>query len=341
MKTAQAAIDIINSKGGILGRPVQTIQCNDESNPTRVGACLQQLIGGGAVFFLEFTGSPAVIQSKAIIQQLRIPTLAPNNATASVPAPPNNDYIYTIGESTTAWGPVYCNGMQNAGIKTLAVLLDNSPTIATFTPALLGAMDCVKSVNKQTAPVNATDISAEIARLANPSADAILISSASVGFEILAHNQIAQQFPKATVFDVATLCNSPTNWKLANPGTLVGSICMGSMDPNNPETQRVQKLLQKSMGSSFQLDQFTAEAWDGVNMMNMAITKAGTTDGPAVNAALQTLTNVTSAYGYKGFHLSLSATKHNAPDGPCGLVLVQYGPTNTQQHPWDKFKPNC
>lgn len=339
MKVSKAEISIINKNGGILGRPVQTIECNDESDPTKVGACLQQLASGGAKFIIQLTGSPAVIQSKSTVQQLKIPTISSTNATASVPKPPNNDYIYTIGESTAVWGPAYCNGMQRAGIKTIALLEDSTPTIAAFTPPLLAAMPCVSVVNKQVAPSTATDISAEVARLASPKADAIFISTASTSFDALANNQIKQQYPKATVFDVATLCNNPGNWNLANPGSLVGTICPGAVDSSNPVSAKVEKDLKPYMGASFQLSEFTAEAWDGVNLMAQAITKANSLDGDAINQALQTLTNVPSSFGSPGFTLSLSPTKHNASDGPCGLIMVQWGPTNNQQHVWSDFHP--
>jgi branched-chain amino acid transport system substrate-binding protein len=338
MQVSKAEINQVNAQGGIKGHPIQTIQCNDESDPTKVGACLQQLATGGAKFIIQLTGSPAVIQSKATVEQLQIPTISSTNATATVPKPPNATYMYTIGESTAVWGPAYCNGMVRAGIKTISLLEDSTPTIAGFTPPLLAAMPCVSVVNTQVAPYNATDISAEVARLASPKADAIFISTASTSFDTLANNQIKQQYPNATVFDVATLCNNPTSWKLANPGALVGTICPGSIDPKNKVTVQVQTALRKTLGNSFQLSQFTAEAWDGVNLMVKAMQSSASLDGPTLNATLETLTNVTSSFGSPGFNLTFSPTKHNASNGPCGLLMVQWNPDNTHQRVWPQYK---
>jgi branched-chain amino acid transport system substrate-binding protein len=341
MAVSKAEIAIINKDGGINGKKITTVECDDASDPTKVGACLEQLKNDGASFILQETGSPAVAQGKTTVQQLEIPTISATNATPVTVAAPNNTYIYTIGESTTVWGPAYCNGFKRAGIKTIALFEDNTPTIAGFTPPLLASMPCVKVVNTQVAPSTATDLTAEIARLASPKADAIFMSSAVSSFEVLAHNEMAQQYPKELVADVATLCGTPPDWKLANPGALVGSVCMGSIDSTNPNTIKVQKILQKSQGKSFQLTQFTGEAWDAVHVMQLALTKAKSLNGNVVNKALESIKNVPSSFGYPGFTIGFTATKHNGSNGPCGVLLVQYGPTNTTQHVWSKFHPTC
>jgi branched-chain amino acid transport system substrate-binding protein len=338
---AKAAIEIINDEGGVLGRPLTIIECDDASDPTKVGACLQKMASEGAQFFLEFTNVPTVIQSKTTVQELGIPTIAPTNASATVQNPPDNEFIYTVGPPAAAWAPVYCEAFQAAGIEKLALLMDDSASIATFTPPLLEAMSCVDVVDTEVASATATDISAEVARLDVDNSDAIFISSASAGFELLAHNSISKQFPDALRVDVATLCNLPASWKLAEPGALVGSICMGSISAGNPESQRVEELLQGKLGSDFKLDLFTAEAWDGVNLMRLAIEAAGSTDPADLNTAIQGLSGVTSSFGFDGFTLSYAADKHNAPDGSCGLVLLEYGPTNTEQQPWDVYQPDC
>jgi len=337
MKVSQAEIKQINAKGGIKGRPITTVSCNDESTPTKVGACLQKLAGEGAVFIIQLTGSPAVIQSKSTIQQLKIPMISSTNASPTVPQPPDNTYIYTVAESTAVWGPAYCNGMKRLHIKTLSLLEDNTPTIAGFTPTLLKNMPCVSVVNTQTAPVTATNITAEVSRLSSPKGDAIMISTAETSFDALANNTIKQQDPKSTVFDVATLCNNPGTWKLANPNALVGTICPGAIDSANKVTTSVQKYLRSQLGQTFILSEFTAEGWDGVNLMAQAMKKASSLTGAVLNKAVQSLKNVPSASGSPGYNLTLSGTKHSAPNGPCGIVMVQWNPTNEHQRTWPAY----
>jgi len=334
---SKAEIKQINSHGGIKGRQIKTVTCNDESTPTKVGACLQKLAGEGAVFIIQLTGSPAVIQSKSTVQKLQIPVISSTNASPTVPLPPDNTYIYTVAEPSTVWGPAYCNGMKRQHIKTIALLQDNTPTIAGFTPPLLKSMSCVKVVNTQTAPVDATNITAEVSRLSSPKADALMISTAEPSFDALANNTIKQQYPKTKVFDVATLCNNPSTWKLANPNALVGTVCPGAIDPANKVTQKVQKYLKSQLGSSFVLSQFTAEGWDGVNLMAQAMRKAPSFTGPALNKAVQSLKNVPSASGSPGYTLTLLPTKHSAPNGPCGIVMVQWHPTNNKQRTWPAY----
>ncbi len=339
-KADQAEINYLNKHGGILGRPVKMVVGNDESDPTKVNAVLQQLANQGAVFIQYLSSGSVGAAAKPTIEQLKIPLMAATNSSSVFPQPPNNDYVYSISEPNSVIGQAYCNGMQNAGIHNIALLEDNTPTIAAFGQQVLATMPCVKVVNKQVAPVDATDISAEVARLNSPKPDAILIFTAVSQFEILAHNTIYQQYPKMQVFASSVLGNDPPGWKLANAHALAGSVFFSALDPANKATIDVQNHLRTLLGSNYVLDQFSAQGYQGLLLMEQAFKMAGTDDPAALNRAMESI-KANSVIGYPGFTLSYSAAKHAGPDGPCGTLLVQFGDNNTPKGPYPDFKPQC
>ena len=56
-KTIRLAVQEINDKGGVLGRPLKLVVENDESDPTKVPATIQKLVSQGAKLLLLQSGS--------------------------------------------------------------------------------------------------------------------------------------------------------------------------------------------------------------------------------------------------------------------------------------------
>ena len=56
-KTIRDAVDEINEKGGILGRPVKLVIGNDESDPTKAPSVVRKLIDDGATALFTVTAT--------------------------------------------------------------------------------------------------------------------------------------------------------------------------------------------------------------------------------------------------------------------------------------------
>src|SRR6185436_2751091 len=56
--TVKSTIELVNKNGGVLGRPLELIQGNDESDATKTPAVLAQLKDKGAIFLLSQQGVP-------------------------------------------------------------------------------------------------------------------------------------------------------------------------------------------------------------------------------------------------------------------------------------------
>jgi branched-chain amino acid transport system substrate-binding protein len=341
-KTIRLAVQDINDKGGVMGRPLQLVVENDESDPTKVPATIQKLVSQGAKMLLLQSGSAAIIQAKATLTQVGLPAIAPTGVTATLVNPPDNELIYMLANTTNDWANVYCGAFKAANISKIAVLQDDTTTIAALNKALFAAMPCVTIVATETGASNGSDLSAQVGRLKGANPDAVMVTSVGGQFEVLAQNTLASQMAGKPRFSLASIGNQPSSWKLANPGALNGLIFMGSINSANPRTQELTKFLKEKNGSDYEITAYDAQAWDTMQVVKMAIEKAGGPDDPKkLNEAIQSITKLPASFGQANFTLSFSTSKHLGADGPCGLSLIEFGSDNKPKGPWATYQPPC
>jgi branched-chain amino acid transport system substrate-binding protein len=343
-ETIEDAVEQVNAEGGILDRPVELVVENDESDPTRTPSIVRRLLDehSADVLILQSAGA-AVTQAKSVVQEAGVVALAPTSISQSIAEPPDNDYIYILANPISDFIEVYCGGFEEAGIETLAIMSDSSSTIAGVNDLLLpGLGDCVDIVAEEEADVDASDVNAQIARIADEDPDAVLVSSVGGNFEVVAQNTLHQQMPDVTRFSLASIGNQPETWELANPGALEGLIYMGSIDPENPRTAELQEFLEPRRDDDWVMTAYDAQAWDTIQLIKQAIEAAGSTDDPAaIKTAMDSITGYEASFGQEGFTLSYAADKHIGTDGLCGLTLMQFGGDNTPDEAWDEYQPPC
>jgi branched-chain amino acid transport system substrate-binding protein len=337
------AIEEINAGGGVLGRPIETIIENDESDPTRTPATVRKLVEDGADVLIMQTGGSAILQAKPVIQEAGIPMIAPTTLTTSIAEPPDADFAFTLANPIDDFIDIYCAAWAEAGVSSIGVLSDTTPTIAGLNELLLpGLGECVDIAIEEEAAVDASDLTAQIARIGDADIDAVLVSSVGGGFEVLAHNTFAQQLPDLARFSLAAIGNQPETWELANPGALDGLVFMGSIDPTNERTEELRAFLSERRDDDWQLTAYDAQAYDTIQLLAMAIESAETSDDPAaITEALQSITGYEAHFGQPGFTLSYGPDKHVGTDGLCGLSLIQFGAENTPEGQWDVYQPEC
>ncbi len=337
------AVAQVNAEGGILDRPVELIVENDESDPTKTPTVLRKLVSQGAVALILQTSGGAINQAKSVITDAGLLAVSPTSTSQSIATPPNNEFTYTLANPVSDFVKAYCGAFQATGIKTLGILSDTSVTIKAVNDLMLpGLHDCVDVVAEESAPVNASDLNAQVARIRSADPDAVLVSSAGGSFEVLAHNTLYQTMPKVQRFSLASIGNESSAWKLANPGALDGLVYLGSIDEDNPQTKKVQDLLDKTRGDDYTVTAFDANGYDTVHLIKRAIESAGGTDDPtAIRDAFNAIQGYEASFGQPGFTLSYGPDKHLGADGLCGLVLTEFGSDNTPEGPWGEYQPPC
>lgn len=339
------AVEELNQADGILGRPVQLLTENDESDPTKAPSVSRKLIDQGAHILLMTSSVSAIAQTKPVFEEEKIPAIA---AIASSPAfaqAPDNGYTYSLPNTNSEWVPVYCGAFESEGYESIAVLADDSAVIKSMTDNMLPEMEkCVDIVEVIRAPLDAQDVNPQVARISDTGADAVFVASVGGQFEILVHNTFATVAPDLPRFSMAGLGNEPDAWELASPGALTDLVFIGSISSENERTMALQDKIREWRGNAdYSISAFDAQAYDAVNLVKQAIEAAGSTDGEAINEALQALQGIPATFGQESLTLSFGsgADEHIAADGLCGLVLSVFGEDNTPAGPWGDFQPEC
>lgn len=342
-ETIEDAVDELNENGGILGRPVELVVENDESDPTKTPSIVRKLLEQDADVLILQSAGAAVQQAKPVVQEGGVVAIAPTSISQSIAEPPDSDYIYILANPISDFIEVYCGAFETAGIETLAIMADDTTVIDGVNELLLpGLEECVEIVAEEKAAVDAADVNAQVARIRDEDPDAVLVTSVGGNFEVVAQNTLFEQMPDVTRFSLASIGNQPESWELANPGALEGLVYMASIDPTNPLTEELQSFLEERRGGDFVMTAYDAQAYDTVQLIKQAIEDAGTTDDPeAIKTALDAITGYEAHFGQEGFTLSYGPDKHIGTDGLCGLSLVQFGSDNTPGEPWDEYQPEC
>ena len=169
----------------------------------------------------------------------------------------------------------------------------------------------------------------------------MLVSSVGGAFEVQVQNTLSQQMPDTQRFSLAAIGNQPDTWELANPGALEGLVFMGSLNPNNENTEQLREFLQERRGDDWTMTAYDAQAYDAIQIFAQAIEAAGSTDHDAVNQAIQEITDYQAHFGQPGFTLSYGPDKHVGTDGLCGLSLIEFNADNQPGDAWDVYQPSC
>lgn len=340
----QAAIEEINDSGGILGRPIELIRENDQNEPSQTPSLTRRLAENGAHVILMNSGSASAIAAKPVCQELEIVCLSPGNVSGEIVAQPDADFSYIMAPPATAMGAAYEGGMPEAGIERLAVVSDDSPTIQGFNEFFLPFIEDagVEFVVRETVPLDASDVSAQIARAADADPDALLVSSLGGQTEMLIHNTAYQQLPDVPRFTVASIGNQPDSWELADQGALEGVVFIGTISTENARTQELEEVLSERVAGFEAVTGYNAQGYDSVQILKQAIEDAGGTDDlVAINTALENIEGFEPHFGQEDFTLSFGPDKHSGADGPCGIVLATFGPDNRPGAPWDVYQTDC
>ncbi len=165
---AQIAVDEINAAGGINGRPLELVVCNDELDPNKASACVQQavqdgvvaLVGGLSVFepivfpLLQTSGIPWVGASTST--DFTTPILFPVGAdgatafsaigAAAIETGCTSPAILISASGSPANTAAIRAGIEVAGGTVAAELQTNGPDIAPLIESALAAnADCIAS----------------------------------------------------------------------------------------------------------------------------------------------------------------------------------------------------
>jgi branched-chain amino acid transport system substrate-binding protein len=309
----EAAIEDINKKGGLLGRKVVAVIRDDLGTPPKSIQNMTELIDNEKV-----VGVVGPANSGNALAWLHLPQAAKIPVVGA---------IGTATEITTRYAKEPQNYMfrvsmvdreQVALLAAYAVKASKSKKIAIIADSTgygqAGIKDAVevldlhgiKPVLVEKFGPKDTDITSQLTKIKNAGADAVIIYAIADGaanvvksMEKINYNPITL----GTWGNLSTLYFRMTGPKLAPPLIIAAS----TTEDTNERTKALGERVRKNFPT---MTTFVcaAQAYDAVTLLAAAITKAGTTDGAKVAAALEDLSNVQGII--KTYNKPFTKTKH-------------------------------
>lgn len=338
------AVKEINADGGIDGKEIRFIEESDGSDTTQTPTIARRLIDDGAQILVLNSGSASAIAAKVVCVEEDILCVAPTNLSATIVEEPDNENIYILGPTSAGIGDAFAQGMSEAGYQQLAVIADDVPTIQGYVPAITAPIEeaGLEVVAQEKVAADASDVSAQIARVEDANPDVVLVMSLGGQTEAVVQNALHRAMPDVPRFSLASIGNQPDTWQLADEGALEGLIFAGSIDPANQRTTDFEEKLAEEGGEYSDLTAYGPQGYDAIQLIAQAIEEAGgAEDKAAVHEAFKNISGYEPHYGQENYTISFGDDKHVGADGNCGLVLAQFGPENEPTEAWATYQPSC
>jgi len=294
---AELAIEEINGTGGVLDRPLAVVTRDNEHKLDRGVAQTRELIEReGCVAMLGSQGSFIGLAVIDTIHELQVPWFALAVGGAKIienGRKPN--YMFRVATNDREVAKFLVSYGQKAGGKNFGILNEDTgwgvPAIDDLKAALKARN--LESVSTDKMKVGDADFTAQMLRAKNADADTILTYAnvVEVANALRAGNKIGYK-PKLIAA-----------WALANQTfpSLAGPLAEGVMVMqtftfvNNSRPKAVALLKRFTARydvkdpTEISFPSFVGNSYDATHMIALAMRKAGSTEGPKVHAALESL----------------------------------------------------
>ena len=287
----KSTIELVNSQGGVLGRPLELIQGNDESDATKTPAVLAQLKDKGAIFLLSQQGVPT---PNTLIESTGLPFMTVTSVSSA-----NGIRRTTRTDSPSpparAVGADVLQVVQGRRREDVAILAEDSATIKYLNGVLLEAWGLRRDRRPGDGADRLVGPDGPDHRIKDQNADAVWVTSSGGRSRCWR----STPWPRSCRTRSGTRWRaSPTSpsWPLANAGAMEGLVGLGSLSDDNVQTQKLREILKEDRGDDFVATAFDAQAYDAVMIIKRALeTTKGDTSPMAIVEALESMSSTRPA----------------------------------------------
>ncbi|MDQ6628914.1 MAG: ABC transporter substrate-binding protein [Pseudomonadota bacterium] len=292
------AVDEINKAGGVLGRPIQVVERDDEARNERGVQIAQELVNKEKVVaVVGYINTGVALASQRFFQEAKIPVLN-NVATGSIITHQFDDqpenYVFRNSAHDSIQAPMIVDeAITRRHFKKVAILADSTNY------GQLGREDLEKALaSKGVKPVavekfNIKDVDMTAQLLKAKEAGAEVVLTYGIGPELA---QIANGMTKLgwKVPIIGSWTLSMANY-IDNAGPGGEGARMPQTFIQEPTTPKRQSFIVSYLktfnpkGSRIDSPVSAAQGYDSIYLLAAAIKQAGSTDGPKIKAALEDL----------------------------------------------------
>ena len=295
----KVAIKEINDKGGVLGRQLEAVERDDEAKNERGVQVAQELINKEKVVAtVGFINTGVSLASQRFYQEAKIPVMN-NVATGSIVTKqfadqPENYIFRTSANDQIQTAMLVDEVVGKRKLTKVAILADSTNYGQLGREDLEKALDKkgIKAVAVEKYNIKDVDMTAQLLKAKTAGAQAVI--TYGIGPELA---QIANGMEKLNwkvpMFGSWTLsmANFIDNAGKNGEGALMPQTFI--QDPNTPKRKAFIDAYVKAYnppGGRIPSPVSAAQGYDSIYILAAAIKQAGSTDGPKVKAALESLT---------------------------------------------------
>jgi branched-chain amino acid transport system substrate-binding protein len=316
----QLAVDEINAAGGVLGKKIQLLTEDDQSQAGQSATVVRKLISSdGVVAILGEVASSRSLEAAPICQQNKIPMISPSSTNPRVTQV--GDYIFRVCFLDSFQGGKVLANFAGGTLKakSVAVLKDVKSDYSVglakyFTDGFTAAGG--KIVVEQNYSGGDKDFNAQLTSIKASNPDAIFVPGyyTEVGLIAIQARQLGITVP---IFG-GDGWESPVLISIGG-AAMEGTYFSTHFSPDDvaPTAQGFVKHYREKFGIA--PDSMSALGYDSALILADAIKRAGTTDGPKVRDALAATKDFSGASGKTTIDPERNASK------PAVIVTVKNG----------------
>ena len=328
----QIAIDEINEKGGLLkGRKLQLIQRDDESNPPKGLIAARELIFKEKVAaFFGGLDTPVSLAIVPVANREAVPFIgiwaAGTNITQNGAKP---NFVFRVSAVDALVDVRLLKHAEKLGSKKAGLILINNPWGESNEKGLKAAAEANKGVaivGTEKFENNDVDLVPQLTRLKQAGADAlILVGNAAPGAQVMkSRDRMGWKVPVVSHWGISGGRFPELAGSSAGDAQFVQTHSFFG-EQNAAGKRLIAALAKKYPEIKGPADIFspvgTANAYDAMHLLAMAIEKADSTDGNAIRQALESIGTYEGLI--KTYKQPFTAENHDAL-GPDDYVMVRY-----------------
>jgi branched-chain amino acid transport system substrate-binding protein len=310
----------VNQAGGVLGRPLLLVERDDQARNERGVQVAQELIHKEHVAAtLGYVNTGVALASQRLYQDARIPVItsvATGSAITRQFAGRDENYIFRTSAPDTLQAPaIVAEALDGRGLRRPAILADSTSYGQSGREELERALAArgVPPVSVEKFNVRDVDMTAQLLKARQAGADGIL--TYGIGPELA---QVVRGMRKLA-WQVPVI----GSWTLSmagfidNAGAAGNGVRMPQTFIQQPSTPRRDAVIAADLDSfrprngRIESAVAAAQGYDAVLLLAAAIAQAGSTEGPALRAALEDLQQPVAGI-VATYHRPFSPARHEA-----------------------------
>ncbi|MFQ5839449.1 MAG: ABC transporter substrate-binding protein [Candidatus Methylomirabilales bacterium] len=292
------AVDEINARGGLLGgRRLEIVKRDDGGKPANGVAVVRDLAGEGVVAIFGGLFTPVTLAQLGTVHDLKIPYMDPWAAGTPITRNGRNpNYMFRVSANDDYADKFLVDyAIKQLGRKRPGLALENTAWGQSNQKGLTKWLDKagLKAVGIEKFNWGDTDMSPQLGRLRRADADIlIMVANAPEGAQVVKSKaKIGWGVPILSHWGISGGKFAELTGKLSEGVTFLQTYTF--FGPQNERGKYVLKALKAKYGIQGPEDITapvgTANAYDAMHLLAMAIEQAGSTKGPAIQQALENL----------------------------------------------------